>query len=328
MKFTSLREHLQAAKAQSDGAALFPCYVVYGDDAWLRQTAVGMFRGLLDPDYDSFNFTRVSVVDGADVIVDTLNTYPVFDELRVVVVTDVSDKLSDADKETFAAYVAHPNPAAVFVVVCEEGAEKSLGFKAEKVDCNKLDEDSVAQMVSTMLAQTPARRMGGAALHELYTRTRGDMSRVVCEIAKLKAYCDDEITREAVCEMTTPDLDVQIFELSEAVSGKRAEKSLTVLDSFFKDGVRPMTVLNLLYGHYRKMLHVELQKGMPDNELAALLGVKTGALYHLRRVSGSYSQVRLKKCVDYIHELQFSVLTGKRNETSALHEAVLTLLNI
>lgn len=89
-----------------------------------------------------------------------------------------------------------------------------------------------------------------------------------------------------------------------------------------------MTVLGLLYGHYRKMLHVELHKNTPDAALAEMLGVKPGALYHIRRISQNYTQMRLKKCVDFLHGLQFAVLTGKRTETGALHEAVLTLLNM
>ena len=88
-----------------------------------------------------------------------------------------------------------------------------------------------------------------------------------------------------------------------------------------------MTALNLLYGYYRRMLHAELHKGEPDADVAASLGIKPGALYHLRRVSGKYSPARLKKCVDYLHELQFAVLTGKRSEGSAMHDAVLTLLS-
>ena len=75
------------------------------------------------------------------------------------------------------------------------------------------------------------------------------------------------------------------------------------------------------------MLHAELHKNEPDAAVAALLGVKPGALYHIRRVSGKYSQMKLKRAVDYLADLQFAVLTGKRLEGSAMHEAVLTLLN-
>lgn len=37
--------------------------------------------------------------------------------------------------------------------------------------------------------------------------------------------------------------------------------------------------------------------------------------------------MKLKRAVDDLADLQFAVLTGKRLEGSAMHEAVLTLLN-
>ncbi|MEE0842291.1 MAG: DNA polymerase III subunit delta [Christensenellales bacterium] len=324
MKYTALKSHLD----RTDGKPLASCYVVYGDDAWLRQSAVGMFRALVNPDYASFNCSSVSAADGAEVAVGMLNTFPMFDVLRVVVVPDVQEKFSDADKATYERYLASPNPEAVLVLVCEEGAEKYASFKgAEKVDCNRLAEDEIAVLVDGMLREEPVRTMQRAALHELVSRTLSDMSRISCEVSKLKAYCDGDITRADVCEMTSAEPDVQIFQLSDAVGSGNAGRALEVLDALTGDGVRPMTVLNLLYGYYRRMLHAELHKGEPDADVAALLGIKPGALYHLRRVSGKYSQVRLKKCVDYLHELQFAVLTGKRSEGSAMHDAVLTLLS-
>ena len=97
MKYTALKSHLD----RTDGKPLASCYVVYGDDAWLRQSAVGMFRALVNPDYASFNCSSVSAADGAEVAVGMLNTFPMFDVLRVVVVPDVQEKFSDADKATY-----------------------------------------------------------------------------------------------------------------------------------------------------------------------------------------------------------------------------------
>lgn len=329
MKFTELREVVGAAAAKHDFAALKPCYAVYGDDAYLRSAAVKLFRLLPDAEYSSFNYAVVDASDGAEPATELLNTYPVFDEIRVVVMNGVTDKLPDADRTALTRYLAAPNPAAVLVAVCDDGGEKLSALKnAEKVDCRRPDEATAYALAKEMLAETPARETDERAFGELYRRTQGNMAAVAGEIMKLKAYCDGAVRYEDVCAMTTAEPDVQIYELSDAVSGKNSSRSLEALDAFLKDGVRPMTVLGLLYGHYRKMLHAELNRGMPDAELAALLGVKPGALYHIRRVSGRYTQVKLKKCVDMLHGLQFDVLTGRRGEISALHEAVITLLNI
>lgn len=326
MKYTALKAHLDAVRAGA--AAPKPCYIVFGDDAWLRQSAVAMFRTLVEEDYASFNFTAMPASDGAEEAVFTLNTFPVFDLRRVVAVTDVTEKFSAADAKAFEDYLASPSPEAVLVFECDDGAEKAVNFKgAEKVDCSRLSEGEIAALVQRMLDAEPKRTIEPAALRELVTRTLADMSRISCEVAKLKAYCDSEIRRDDVCAMTAAEPDYQIFQLSDALGAKDKPRALRVLTALLDDGLRPMTVINLLYSYYRRMLHALLHKDEPDTAVAALLGVKPGALYHVRKVSGAYTQVKLKKCVDRLHELQCAVLTGKRAEESAMHEAVLTLMS-
>ena len=104
MKYTALKAHLDAVRAGA--AAPKPCYIVFGDDAWLRQSAVAMFRTLVEEDYASFNFTAMPASDGAEEAVFTLNTFPVFDLRRVVAVTDVTEKFSAADAKAFDDYLA------------------------------------------------------------------------------------------------------------------------------------------------------------------------------------------------------------------------------
>ena len=288
MKYTALKAHLDAARA---GASAFkPCYVVFGDDAWLRQSAVAMFRALVEPEYESFNYAAIPASDGAEDAVFMLNTFPVFDERRVVVVTDVSEKFPQADAAAFERYLASPTPESVLVFECDDGAEKAVNFKgAEKVDCSRLSEGEIAALVQRMLDAEPKRTIQPAALHELVTRTLADMSRISCEVAKLKAYCDSEIRREDICAMTSSEPDYQIFQLSDALGAKDKPRALRVLTALLDDGLRPMTVINMLYSYYRRMLHALLHKDEPDAAVAALLGVKPGALYHVRRVSGAYT---------------------------------------
>lgn len=329
MKFAELKERLKTAAESRDFSTLKPCYAVYGDDAYLRGAAVKLFRALLAEEYSPFNYAVVDAADGVVSAVELLNTFPVFDDIRVVTLNGVTDKLPDTDKAALARYVSSPNPEAVLVVLCEEGGERLAALKgAEKADCNRPDETAAFDLAREIMAEKPAGTIDARAFGELYRRTLGSMAAIAGELRKLKAYGGGTVTYEDVCAMTAAEPDVQIYELSDAVSNKNRERSLEVLDTFIKDGVKPMTVLNLLYGHYRKMLHAELNKGGSDAELASLLGVKQGALYHIRRASGRYSQVKLKKCVDMLQGLQFDVLTGRRAEASALHEAVITLLDI
>ena len=351
MKYIELKKHINDCL---NGASSFkPMYVVGGVDAYLRQSATALFKAIVDPEYADFNLSSVSYGQGVSSAIDALSLFPVFDERKVVIIPDFPSKLSEQDRGLISSYLSEPNPAAIFVIVCEElqgksdtkdtadDGEKKSKFdsgrsvasfvkeaKLTLVDCGKLDEATVAVELEGILKEEPARSIEPRALHALVEKTLGDMSRIVCEVKKLKSYSDRVITLADVEAMVTPDLEFAIYAFAGAVSEQQPEKALEIVDTFFKQGIRGDTLISLLYGQYRKMLHAELHKNADKATLASLLGVSEGQVYHIRRVSQNYSQMRLKQTVDYLHNLQYAVRMGKRIDVTAVHDAVLTLLNI
>lgn len=367
MRYLDLEKHLSAVNTGFEQAK--PLYVIAGVDAYLRHTALDMFKALVDEDFKEFNLTLVSQSDGRGAVEDALSMFPMFGDRKVVVVPDVSERLSDDDKKFVQTYVLSPNPTTIFVAVVDDvqvsddddetdeqtkkndkekkadkddeneqdkkkknnnitGLAKTFCSKygIEFVDCSHLEPQEIANEVKQILDEEPVRKMDPAALSALINFTKSDMSRIVREVQKLKAYSNDVITEKDVENMVVPDSEYAGYMLSSAVSEKQGDRALEILNALYGRGMRGVTIISMLYNHYRKMLHSTLYKG-DDKQLCTLLEVSSGQLYHLRRVAKNYTQVRLKKCVDYLHELQYSILTGRRTEESAVHDAILTLLN-
>lgn len=326
MKYTELKQHINKANSES----FAPCYVIGGDDAYLKQRALQTFKSLVIPEYADFNLSVVSQADGANEIVDALSVFPVFDEHKLVIVPDMS-KPSDVDRDILLRYLNSPNPTSILLLVFDgvEGRNLCAKYKQlQYVDCDKLDLNSIAIEVESILENPPKRTIMRQAMTSLAERTQNDMSRICTEVQKLKAYSDGEITVSDVEEMVVPNLDYAVYELTGAVSEKQADKALKVLDVFKKQGTKPYAILQLLYMQYRKMLHAELHKNDDELDLANMLGISKGALFYLKKVSKNYSQTRLKRCVDFLHQLQYDIFSGQRGDEEAVHEAVLSLLNI
>lgn len=322
MKYAELKGHIDDVLVEK--AKFAPAYVVSGDDNYLRAQSIALFEGVVGADFADLNISRMSADSGIDAAIDVLNTYPVFDEYRVVTLT-VGQKLADEDKDKLKAYISSPSESSILVLDCD--AEAAVTFRGkgfERVDCTKFEENELYAEVRKLCA--PSHKIENAALVELVKRTQGYMHRIASEITKLKSYCEQVITLADVREMVAADIDYQIYALADAVSKKDAATALEVLDSFYKNGIRAMRIINQMYDKYRKMLHAELNKGLSNDDMGNLLGMKGGAVYHLRNVSSGYSQMKLKKSVDYLHALQCDVLSGKRTENSALQQAVLELL--
>lgn len=326
MKYGEFKQHFQSI---TNGEASFaPVYIVCGDDEYLKDEVLASFKRVVDPEYADFNFSAVSGDGGVSEAIDAAYTFPMFDERKVVLLS-LESAPSESDKAAFEKYLNDPCETSVLVVDCDDEVAKS--FKSKKaltVNCSRLDDVELLSEIQTLCAKDPKIGIDRDAAVELISRTQGSMARIASEISKLKSYSVGSITKIDVCEMVSADIDFQIYELANAVSEKNAAKALEVLDVFFKNGIRGVTIINRLYDKYRNMLHAELNKGLPNDDLAKLLGMKSGAVYFLRKVSANYSQMRLKRCVDYLHSLQFDVLTGKRGDVSAIHEAILQLLVI
>ena len=351
MKYIELKKHI--ADCLNGAKSFEPIYVVSGADAYLRGSAVSLFKGIVDPEYADFNLSVIPYGQGVSSAVDALSLFPVFDERKVVIIPDFPSKISEQDKGLILDYLSSYNPSAIFVIVYEEAESKNdskdkpgqedkqdkasagktmANFVKESrltlVDCSKLDESTVAVELEGILKEHPAKSIEPRALKALIEKTLGDMSRIVCEVRKLKSYSDNTITLQDVETMVAPDLEFAIYTFAGAVSEQQSEEALEIVDTFFKQGVKADTLITLLYGQYRKMLHAELNKNVDKKTLATLLGVSEGQVYHIRRVSQNYSQTRLKQIVDYLHNLQYAVRMGKRVDVTAVHDAVLTLLNI
>ncbi len=324
MKYGEFKQHFQAV---GDGQAKFaPVYIVSGDDEYLKDEVLALFSAVVDPDYADFNLSRID--DNVGEALDSAYTFAMFDERKVVLLSKDSAP-SESEKAAYEKYLADPCDTSVLVIDCDDEIAKAFkNKKAQTVNCSRLDDVELLDEIEALCQKSPQIKIAKDAATELIARTQGSMGRIAIEIAKLKSYSDGQITKIDVCEMVSADLDFQIYELANAVSEKNAAKALEVLDVFFKNGIRGVTIINRLYDKYRNMLHAQLNKELSNDDLAKLLGMKSGAVYFLRKTSSNYSQMRLKRCVDYLHSLQFEVLSGKRGDLSAIHEAILQLLVI
>ncbi|UKI15357.1 MAG: hypothetical protein L6V85_10120 [Clostridiales bacterium] len=83
-------------------------YFLKGQDAYVKELAIGVLKGLLDKDFSDMNLTVFEDSSDMAAVVQTLNTVPVFDERRLVVVKS-SEGLDDAGRAKLEAYLNNPS---------------------------------------------------------------------------------------------------------------------------------------------------------------------------------------------------------------------------
>lgn len=194
----------------------------------------------------------------------------------------------DAGEELMNALEAGLPPGKVLLLLAETADKrkklyKYLDKKAVVVDLG-IDTGSSAParkeqaaLLKNLVQETLAgfnKKIRPDALELLLERVGFHPVAVVMEAEKLALYLDEQesIGRREVAELVGRTREEAIYELSEAFTAGRLEKSFTILERLQQGGMHPLAILGGLRNHVRKLLLVRAvqdQAGRPcDSGLA------------------------------------------------------------
>lgn len=311
--FSDLKKHLQTGNSE-------PAYFVTGEDAFLLQSALNMFRALAEPMPD-FNLNELNSPESSAVITEACESLPLGADKRVVIVRGCK-----ADMSGVLKYLENPCPSTVLVFVSEK-PEKNFAqimSKLTVVDCSKLDKRTVLKWIAQNTAKFGSSITESAAAL-LIEYCAGDMSRISAELSKLCSYrYGGVIGEEDVAALTAPTLDFKIFALSETVASKQPRKAALVLKNLTESGASPVMLLGMLYAHFRRLLYVSITP--PYERMAADLGVKDYAVKKAKEQSARFTPAKLKKICDSLQEADYDIKSGKITDKTALELVVLRAL--
>ena len=315
MFFNELKKHILSRK-------LFPAYLVTGEDAFLVSNALRLFRTLAQPMPD-FNLGEITSPESVQSIVEACESLPLGADYRVVIVSQCKLDLS-----ALGSYLDNPCPTTVLVFAAEKpesGLNKILS-KLTIVDCSKLDKRTVLGWIAAKCKECGTSVTESAA-QLLIEYCGGDMSRISAELEKLCAYRAGGMIAEAdVTDLISPTLDYKIFALGEAVASRQPQKAAIVLKNLLDGGVSPVSLLGLLYAHFRRLLYVSITP--PYDRMASDLGVKEFAVKKATEQARRFTPVKLKKICDELQTSDFDVKSGRITDRGALELIVLRALAI
>ncbi len=312
MKFVDLKQHMK-------NGAYKPCYLITGDDAFVVKSAVDRFRMLAGvmPELNTSVFEKNFLI--ADLI-SALWTPPMMADYRIVRVNDLTQEYLEINE-----YLQSPNPSAILLFVGEvTPAFKKVMDKIEIIDCNKLDKGFIEKWL-VMKATQEKTSFTPDAVSLLVDYCNRDMSKIFMELDKLVVYSEGKpITVEMVEELVRPDLEYKLFELSNALADKSADKTMTILQTLLDASEPIVKLLGMLYSHFRRLLFVSLNP--QSDTLSSDLGIKEFAVNQMIKQSKKYNARRLKVICDKLHAIDFDFKRGAINDKTALFTFICDVL--
>lgn len=297
-------------------------YLVSGDDFYLFEKALGMIRGALNINFsdmnisyfDDDNFTIKKVVESCDLM-------PVGDERRLVVLKYVT-KVTDGDKKVLEEYLERPNEFCTIVILDFAGKFESIKKNIDFVDAKRMDKTMVSRIVFSNLEKR-GKKISPEALDALIDACNGYLTRIENELDKICYYTlqDELITKKVIDELVTKDLEYTVFELTEALAERKADKAIKLLDLMKNE----QGTLSLISNHFRRLFYISVSD-MSNSELASYLGVKEFAIIKAKKQVNNFSKIQLKKIINLIEEVDYFTKTGKMQAENGLFYLVFNIL--
>ena len=277
------------------------CYLLYGEEDYLRKQYKDKLLTALIPDGDTMNYNYYS---GKDVnigeVIDQAETMPFFADRRIIMLEDTG--LCKAGGEQLAEYL-NESPETSIIILVESAVDKrSKLFKS--ISSNGRAVDFMIQPPETLRkwvlgkVKREGKNIDVRAVELLLERTGTDMTTISVELEKLFSYTIDKpaISATDVDEIITVSTSAKVFDMIAAMADKKQSKALEMYHDLLAHKETPFGILALITRQFNMMLQVyELKdEGYPSKKVAELVGIPpfVEQKYETQIRKYSYKQMR------------------------------------
>lgn len=295
-----------------------PCYLVQGEDILLYDKALELIKDACNLQLEEFNFIKFDEDSfNGDAVIDTLQTLPMGSEKKIVLLKNVT-KLSEDFKKKLIAYLKNPVPSSCLVIF--DFFNKFDFIISEKVSAKRLDEKSLAEIIEKEITDS-GKLIKKDAVELLISYCCDYYSLIHNELQKLKSCNRDVIETRDIENMVTREVEYTVFELTEALSKKDADKAVSLLNLMDKD----TKTFSLIANHFRRLFFVSISKES-DADLSKLLGVKEFAVVKARQLAKNFSKIQLKNIYELLDDVDLYIKNGQMQIENALYYLIFGIL--
>jgi DNA polymerase III subunit delta len=279
MDLVALRRGLAAGRID-------PVYLVFGDEAFLKEEAAQLIREAVlgsDAEAASWNLTLLeggscSVTD----ILDAARSLPMFSSRRLVWVKD-AERLRESEPKALREYLQAPSPSACILLTVGSGKPdfrkavfKALQGGAKTLEFAPLKGAALARWIQSRAKDLGA-EMGEDASSLLELHAGPDLLRLDQELRKAMDFIapSTRLTSEALSETLGSAAAGSIFEFAERAGAGECEEAIGLLRGILSEGEEPPRLLFLLARHLRTLVlgRSLSSSGRQGRELALALGI-------------------------------------------------------
>ena len=295
-----------------------PCYLICGEEAYLRYQNRDKLLKALGADASSMNFSRYEGDSCNPLeIIDMAETMPFLADKRVILIED-SGFFKNGCAE-LADYLKSPAETAIIIFVEKEldkrkDIYKALSKTGFEICCDVQDDQMLTRWIFSRIS-AEGKNMSPRAAAFFLERVGTDMSNISTEIEKLVCYCmdRDQITEEDIEAVCANWLTSRIFAMTDAIVEKNQKKAINLYYDLLALKEPPAKILALIARQFNIMLQV---KEMTDNHrdkgsIAGAVKIAPFLVGKYQNWARGYSVEELKDALELCASNDEAVKTGK-----------------
>lgn len=307
-------------------------YLLYGDEAYLKRYYLNALRKAVLRG-DEMNFLQMEGKDPSlSALRDFTDTMPFFAEKRLVILRDTG--LFKTASDGYADWIGSlPETAVVLFSETEIDKRNKLYKKVSEVgyaaELSMPDTAAKEQFVQSILKKNGI-QITRKAYDLLLERLGGSLDQITNEMDKLTAYAGESgsVREEDVRNIITESTEIRVFDLTDALSEGDAARAFDIYYGLIREKEPPMRLLFLTARQFSQLYSVKslIGEGMRDDEISRVLAIRSPyVVKRLRRITGRFTEERLKECLDLLVRTEEDVKTGNLGEAAALEMLMVEL---
>jgi len=281
------------------------CYLLCGDETYLRLQFKDNLINALIPEGDTMNFNKFSGKEvNVNEIIDQAETMPFFGERRTILIENSG--LCSKGGEKLADYLAESAEFTVIVMVEAEVEKSSKLYKAFAAngmicDFETQNDNTLMVWIKTRVKQE-GKNIDNNAIGLLLERTGTDMMTISNELEKLFSYTmvRSTITAADVDMITTVSTTSKVFDMITVMAERKPDKALEMYHELLDHKESPMGLLNLIIRQFNLILQVkELRaRGIPSSKAAEMMKVASFVERKCENQARGFSLERLRNALE------------------------------
>ena len=305
MKFVDLKSNLQKE--------IKNLYVVGGNDSFLINQAIEIFKEKLVDALEEFNFQKVDASTLTDNdFVNLFATLPICSQYKLIVLENVSQNNTKAIDNFFK------QPFYNVVVVI-----KSYLYKqGEQVDCDYLDRKDLAKWIENYLKKYDL-SIDATAINYILEISNSDLGYISNELVKVVGYLDkgSKVSVEDIKLLFTKNESYFVYNLTATIDSKDKKKAFLILNSLQEDN-NVGDIFTFMGSYFRKMFYVAVNTGR-NEELATILKTKPYAIQKARDSINKNGKSFYINLYEKYTNLDYEIKSGKITPLNAIYSLIM-----